>query len=42
MADPGHGVPVISRHAGELERAARRGDVQPALGVEHVGEREQV
>ena len=42
VADARHDVPVIARPAGICERRARGDDVQPALGVEHVGEAEQV
>ena len=37
-----HDVPVEPRPARKLERRPGRDDVQPALGIEHVGEREQV
>ncbi len=42
IADARHHVPVIARPAGQLQRPARRHDVQPSLGIEHVAEREQV
>ena len=42
IADARHDVPVVARPARQLQRAARGDDVQPALGVEHVGEAEQV
>ena len=42
IADARHDVPVLARPAGDVQRPARRDDVQPPLGVEHVGEAEQV
>ena len=41
-ADARHDVPVVPGQALELERRARGDDVQSALGVERVTEREQV
>ena len=41
-ADARDDVPVLARPARDLQRAARRDDVQPPLRVEHVGEAEQV
>ena len=41
-ADPRHDVPVEPGPARQLERRARRDDVQAALGIERIGEREQV
>ena len=42
VADARHDVPVAARPAGQRQRRARRGHVQPALGIEHVGQRQQV
>ena len=42
VADPRHDVPVESGPAWELERRPGSDDVKPVLGIEHVGEREQV
>ena len=42
VADARHDVPVMARPAGERQRPARGHDVQAALGIEHVGETEQI
>ena len=42
IADARHDVPVVPGPARQRQRRARRGDVQPPLRVEHVGEAEQV
>ncbi len=41
IADAGNDIPVVAG-AAEAQRRARRDDMQPAVGVELVGEREQV
>ena len=41
-ADLRHDVPVPARPPGQHERAAGRDHVQALLGIEHVGETEQV
>ena len=42
VADPRHDIPVVPRPARKLERRSGRDDVEPALRIEHVGEREQI
>ena len=42
VADSRHHVPVVAGPARDLQRRARGDDVQPALGVEHLGQPEQV
>ena len=42
IADARDDVPVVARPARDLQRRARGDDVEPPLGVEHVGEAEQV
>ena len=42
IADARHQVPVVAGRARQLQRRPRRDHLQPPLGVERVGEPEQV